>query len=82
MSRYVHYSDVATCQDISILLNCVESSVDMYQQETVKKRFMQGLNLKRILGAGPCCMSAPVSPLCRILDGCSTMIVCKREEVK
>ena len=37
VSRYVHYSDVATCQDISILLNCAENLVDVYEQETVKK---------------------------------------------
>ena len=37
MSRYVHYSDVATCRDVSILLNYVEKSVDVYQQETVRK---------------------------------------------
>ena len=37
MSRYVHYSDVATCQDVSILLNYAENTVDVYQQETVKK---------------------------------------------
>ena len=81
MSRYVHYSDVATCQDVSILLNCAENSVDVYQQETVK-RFTQGLNLEGILGAGPYCTSAPVSPLCRIQDGCSTMIIRKREELR
>ena len=37
MSRYVHWSGVATFQDVSILLNCAENSVDVYQQETVKK---------------------------------------------
>ena len=37
VSRYAQNSDVATCQDVSILLNCAENSVDMYQQETVKK---------------------------------------------
>ena len=37
MSRYVHYSDVATCQDVGILLNCTENLSDVYQQETVKK---------------------------------------------
>ena len=37
MSRYVHYSDVATCQDASILLNCAENEVDMYLEEIVKK---------------------------------------------
>ena len=37
VSRYVQYSDVATFQDASILLDCAENSVDMYQQETVKK---------------------------------------------
>ncbi len=37
VSRYVHYSDVATCQDASILLNCTENPRDVYQQETVKK---------------------------------------------
>ena len=42
---------------------------------------MQGLNLKRILGTGPCCTSAPVTPLCRILDGRSTVFICKREEL-
>ena len=42
---------------------------------------MLGLNLKRILETGPCCTSAPVSPLCRILDGRSTMFVCEREEL-
>ena len=40
MSRYVQYSDVATCQDDSILLNCAENSVDMYQQETVKNVYL------------------------------------------
>ena len=35
--RYVQYSDVATCQDVSILLNYTENSRDVYQQETVKK---------------------------------------------
>ena len=42
---------------------------------------MQGVNVKRILGTGPCCTSAPVSPLCRILDGRSMMFVCEREEL-
>ena len=37
MSRYVQYSDVATCQYVSILLNCTENQRDVYQQETVKK---------------------------------------------
>ena len=37
VSRYMHYSDVATCQDISILFNYAENLVGMYQQETVKK---------------------------------------------
>ena len=37
VSRYVHYSDVATCQDVSILLNCTEDLRDVYQQETVRK---------------------------------------------
>ena len=37
VSRYVHYSDVATWQDVSILLNCTENLRDVYQQETVKK---------------------------------------------
>ena len=37
MSRYGRYSDVATCQDVSILLNCTENSRDVYQQEIVKK---------------------------------------------
>ena len=40
---------------------------------------MQGLNLKRILLTGPYCTFAPVSPLCCILDGCSTLFICKRE---
>ena len=42
---------------------------------------MQGLNLKRNLWADPYCTSALVSPLCRILDGCSTVFICKREEL-
>ena len=37
VSRYVQYSDVATCQYVSILLNCTENPGDVYQQETVKK---------------------------------------------
>ena len=40
MSRYVHYSDVATCQDVGILLECAEDLVDMYQQGTVKKVYV------------------------------------------
>ena len=58
----------------------IEKTGGCYQQETVK-RFTQGLNLKRILETGPCCTSAPVSPLCRILDGRSMMFVCEREEL-
>ena len=42
---------------------------------------MQGLNLKRILGTGPYCTSAPVSPLCHILDGCARYSSVKREEL-
>ena len=37
VSRYVQYFDVATCQYVSILLNCIENPRDVYQQETVKK---------------------------------------------
>ena len=37
VSRYVHYSDVATCQDVSILLSYTEYPEDVKQQETVKK---------------------------------------------
>ena len=37
VSRYVHYSNVATCQYVSILLNCTEKLGDVYQQETVRK---------------------------------------------
>ena len=43
---------------------------------------MQGLNLKRILGTGPYCTSAPVSPLCHILDGRSTTFICKKRATK
>ena len=42
---------------------------------------MQGLNLKRILATGPYCTSAPMSPLCCILYGCSTLFICKGEEL-
>ena len=29
---------------------------------------------------GPCCTSAPLSPLCRILEGSRPNVVCKKEE--
>ena len=37
VSRYVQYSDVATCQDASLLLGYNKKPRDVYQQETVKK---------------------------------------------
>ena len=42
---------------------------------------MQGLNLKRILGTGPYCTSAPVSPLCHVLDGCNTIVIFKEKNL-
>ena len=37
VSRYVQNSDVATCQNASLLLGYTKKPGDMYQQETVKK---------------------------------------------
>ena len=80
VSRYVQNSGVATCQDANLLLVYSKKPGDVSNKRQ-QKRFTQGLNLKRILETGPYCTSAPVSPLCRILHGCSTVFICKREEL-